>query len=373
MNITHVVENLNRGGLERMVIELAKFQQSQGHCCQVVCLYERGVLADELDAQDIPVHACGKRRGPDPRALLRMRRAVRMHDTEVLHTHNAMAHYQAMLATLHLPLKRVVNSRHGMGASSRTARREWLYRHSLARTDAVVAVCAAACDNAVARGIVPVTKARVVRNGIRVENYSPANAKMHTRLCMLLGIPDGTRIVGSIGRLNWAKDQAGLIHAYARVQRELPAVALMLAGDGELRSELERCASEQGIAANVHFLGDRNDVHELLQGLDLFVLSSVSEGYSMALLEACASQLPIVATDVGGNREIICNGRTGALVRASDPVALATAMLDLLRDDAKAAAYAAAARAWVAVEGSLTAMAARYEALYANPSGQCSA
>ena len=99
MKITHVVENLNRGGLERMVLELVKLQQRQGHQCQVVCVFEQGSLAHELAMLEIPVIACGKRPGLDLRALVRARRSVRAHAAEVLHTHNAVAHYQAVLAT----------------------------------------------------------------------------------------------------------------------------------------------------------------------------------------------------------------------------------------------------------------------------------
>lgn len=364
MNITHFVENLNRGGLERMVLDLVRLQQQQGHRCQVVCLYEAGTLAHELAEAGLPVHACGKRRGLDLRALIRARRALREHATEVLHTHNAVAHYQAVLASSGLRLRQVINTRHGMGGNRRAGRREWLYRRALGRTDAVVAVCEAARADAVARGIVPAAKARVVPNGIRVESFQPASATMRARLRQTLGLPSTARVIGTVGRLNWAKDQACLIQAFARVHAALPDTALVLIGDGELRAVLEQCARDAGVAGRVHFLGDRNDVRELLSGLDLFALSSVSEGYSMALLEACATALPIVATAVGGNGEIVREGRTGRLVPAGDPAALAAAALALLRVPAEACALGDAALAWVRSCGSLEAMAARYAALY---------
>jgi glycosyltransferase involved in cell wall biosynthesis len=365
VNITHFVENLNRGGLERMVLDLIRLQQGQGHRCQVVCLYEAGALAHELADAGIPLHACGKRRGLDLRALMRARRALREHATDVLHTHNAVAHYQAVLASRGLRLRRVINTRHGMGGNRRAARREWLYRRALGCTDTVVAVCEAARADAVARGIVPVAKARVVPNGIRVESFQPASMAMHARLCQALGLSATTQVVGTVGRLNWTKDQDTLIRAFARVHAALPDTALVLIGDGELRVALEQRARDAGVAASVHFLGDRNDVCELLQGLDVFALSSVSEGYSMALLEACAVALPIVATDVGGNREIVQEGRTGRLLAAGDPAVLAELLLALLRAPVEARALGQAARAWVQDCGSLEAMAARYGALYA--------
>ena len=364
MNITHFVENLNRGGLERMVLELVKTQHLQGHRCQVVCLFEPGAQAHELDALGVPVNACDKRQGLDLLALFRARRLFRAHATEVLHTHNAVAHYQAVLASCGLGVRHVINTRHGMGGNPRSGRREWLYRQALARTDAVVTVCEAACRDAIARGIVPQQKARVVPNGIRVESFQQASDGMRQRLRQTLGLPAQTKLIGSVGRLNWAKDQVGLIRAFRQLHEQQPDTALVLIGDGELRAELQQYAVAEAVADRVHFLGDRNDVHELLQGLDLFVLSSLSEGYSMALLEACAVALPIVATDVGGNGEIIRDGSTGRLVPPSDPLALATAMLTLLQEPQQATALGNAARRWVEQYGSLEAMAARYAELY---------
>lgn len=369
MNITHVVENLNRGGLERMVIDLAATQQRQGHHCQVLCLFESGALEHELARQGIPVHACGKRRGVDPRALIRLRRALTGHATDVLHTHNAVAHYHAVWASRGLSLRRVLNTRHGMGANQRSGRREWLYRRALVHTDVVATVCEAARDDAVRRGIVPPAKTRVVPNGIRVERFEPASTEHRLRVRQALGLAPQTRLIGSVGRLNWAKDQASLIRAFSAVRRQIVDARLVLIGDGELRVELEQCAAAEGVGDQVRFLGDRSDVRDLLPGLDLFALSSLSEGYSVALLEACASALPIVATAVGGNGEIVRDGATGRLVAPGDPAALAAAMTALLNEPMLAQALAARARAWVEVEGSLEGMAARYEALYRDVAG----
>lgn len=366
MNITHVVENLNRGGLERMVIELVKLQQRQGHHCQVLCLFESGSLAHELKDVGVVVSACGKRSGLDIRALATLRRRLRSHATEVLHTHNAVAHYQAVLASWGLGIRRVINTRHGMGANQRSGRREWLYRRALARTDVVVTVCEAARQDAVRRGILPLSKVRVIPNGIPVAAFQTASRDRHERLRHMLGLSAETRLIGTVGRLNWAKDQAGLIRAFGMVCNQLPNSVLVLIGDGELRAELEQRAIEQGLVGQIRFLGDRSDVHELLSGLDLFALSSLSEGYSMALLEACATALPIVATAVGGNGEIVRDGITGCLVPPSEPRALADAMVALLGDPPHAEALGAAARDWVATEGSLETMAGRYAALYSD-------
>ncbi len=377
MNITHVVENLNRGGLERMVIELVRRQQQQGHRCQVVCLFEHGSLAQELVALGIPVQTCGKRRGLDIRAARRLRRWLGEHATEVLHTHNAVAHYYSVLAKVGLHVGRVVNTRHSMLGSRRSSagdtgagvtraldRRERLYRYAVAFTDVVVTVCDAARRDAVELGVVPAAKAHVVPNGIRVEDFLPASNHMRERLRSLLKLSAHARIIGSVGRLTRLKDQACLIRALRQLHEAAPDAVLVFIGDGELLAELQRIAKAEGVSDSVHFLGDRSDVRDLLQGLELFALSSLSEGYSMALLEACATALPIVATDVGGNAEIVRAGATGTLVPPGKPAAMAKALLALLENPRQARALGDAARAWVEAEGSLASMAARYDVLY---------
>ncbi len=350
-----------------MVIELAGIQHAQGHRVQVVCLYASGTLAHELVALGVTVRACEKRPSLDLRALRRARHWIRDHATEVLHTHNAVAHYQAVLASIGLGLRRVLNTRHGMGGNQRSGRREWLFRRSLALTDIVVTVCEAARRGAVEMGMLPPGKARVVPNGIRVDAFQLASFPLRERLLHLLGAPAQARVIGTVGRLNWAKDQANLIRAFRLVHEQRADTVLVLIGDGELRSQLQQCAVDENVAASVHFLGDRDDVPELLQGFDIFALSSVSEGYSMALLEASAVALPIVATDVGGNGEIVHDGVTGTLVKARDAAALADALLALVQQPEVAASFGHAARAWVEQHGSLETMAARYADLYQHP------
>jgi glycosyltransferase involved in cell wall biosynthesis len=377
MNITHVVENLNRGGLERMVIDLVKLQRQQGHHCQVVCLFELGSLAPELMTIGVPVNACGKRSGLDFRAVSRLRKLIRTHATDVLHTHNAVAHYYAVLATLGIHLRRTINTRHSMfGArlsapndhgsivSQKLDRRERIYRLAVASTDAVVTVCEAARRHAIELGIVTAEKCFVVPNGIHVDSFQTGSIAMRERMLEMLKFPAQSRIIGSVGRLTRLKDQAGLIRAYRRVHEQQPDAVLVFIGDGELLTELQECVVVEGVADSVHFLGDRSDVRELLQGLDIFALSSLSEGYSMALLEASAVALPIVATDVGGNGEIVRDGATGLLVPPGNPEAMAGALVRLLEQPQRARALGDAARAWVEAKGSLESMAASYANLY---------
>lgn len=364
LRITHFVENMERGGLERAVIDLIAAQREAGHECRLVCLFDRGILADELSASGVSVEICDKRTGADFRALRRARDLLR--GGGVLHTHNAAAHYHAVLASAGLPLQRVVNTRHGMGESNPRSRREWLYRRSMARTDYAVAVCETARRHLQNNGVSPRSALLSIPNGIRTEGFRAAGDAARARLREQLALAPESRVIGTVGRLEPVKDQANLIRAFRQVRLSVPEAVLLLVGDGALRSELESVAAAEGVAGATRFLGDRSDVPQLLQGLDLFALSSVSEGYSIALLEACAAQLPIVATDVGGNREIVRDRSNGLLVPARDADALAAALTELLSSPAYAVELGQAGRQWVTHEGSFRTMASRYEALYRN-------
>ncbi|WP_027081244.1 glycosyltransferase [Luteimonas mephitis] len=365
MRITHFVENLARGGLERVVINLVQAQVEEGHECQVICLFEHGALAKELIDAGIPVMACRKRRGPDLLALARARRALAKSRCEVLHSHNDLAHYYAVAASRGLGISRIVNTRHGMPATAKSSRRAWLYRKAMRFTDTVVAVGETVRGFFVGLGIEPRRGIVSIPNGIHVQEFSPANADAHARLTAELGLPGTTRLLGNVGRLSPVKNQTSLLRAFSMVRASIPESALLVVGDGELRAELEALAASEGLADAVFFLGARGDVARLLEALDLFVLSSLSEGYSMALLEACAAGLPIVATDVGGNAEIVRAGVNGLLVPPAEPEAMAAAIRDLLRTPVRAAQFGRAGREWVLEEGSFRMMAERYARIYA--------
>lgn len=364
MEIVHFVENLDRGGLERTVVDLIASQRDAGHECRVICLFKLGLLARELLASGVRVDACGKRPGLDLRALRRARALIRQSPDAVIHTHNAMAHYYAVLASLGLPVKCRINTRHGMGGRTRSGRQEWLYRQSLRGTDYAVAVCEAARQRFAADGMRPRRALLSVPNGIRLERFRPADDVARQSLVAELGLPTGSRIIGTVGRLQPVKDHALLLRAFAKVRVQVPEAALVIVGDGPLRAALEAQAEQAGLSDALRFMGDRHDVPRLLTGMEVFALTSTSEGYSVALLEACASSLPIVATDVGGNREIVRHGINGRLVPSGDTAAIATALIALLRGGEQAAAMGRAGYAWAQAEASFRTMAERYHGLY---------
>ncbi len=364
MRIIHFVENLERGGLERVVIELIRAQLESGDECRVICLFQPGLLAAELESMGVRVDACHKRNGMDLGAVWRARAWLREWPGAVLHTHNAAAHYHAILAGWGLALAARVNTRHGMGAPDPESRKERFYRRAVRATDTVVAVCEAARSHFARQGVSPRRSLTTILNGIRTEASAPASPAARARLVASLGLPEGTRLVGTVGRLNPVKDQASLIRAFGRLHRDRPDTALVLVGDGPARAGLEALARELDVDHRVRFMGDRDDVAALLPGLDVFALPSLSEGYSMALLEACAAALPAVVTRVGGNGEIVAEGVNGHLVPVGDPERLAAALQGLLDAPERATEMGRAGREQVLRENAFRTMAERYARVY---------
>jgi glycosyltransferase involved in cell wall biosynthesis len=364
VRIVHVVETLEVGGLERVVVALSAEQARRGHAVTIACLFHEGPLAGDAREAGVDVLACGKRPGADAAALRRLRAALRTRAPQVLHTHNPAAHYYGVLASLGLRGVRRISTRHGMGTFRSSRRRERLYRLSMLATDAAVAVCRAARERFEALGAMPPRRSAVVVNGIDLSRFEARSAARRDALVRGLGL-GGTEIVfGSVGRLNEAKDPTNLVDAFARVVAVRPAAALVVVGDGELREAVEARVREHAVGDRVRLLGSRSDVPDLLAAFDAFVLASGTEGYSLALVEAAAAALPAVATDVGGNREIVSDGRTGLIVPPGDPAALSGAMLALADDRGLRESLGASARDWALAHGSLEAMADAYDRLY---------
>ncbi len=208
-------------------------------------------------------------------------------------------------------------------------------------------------------------RTEVIPSGVDTSIFHPppgSRAELRARL----GLPPGHPVIGTVGRLEVRKGTDVLLEAAARLWRNgLPELRLLVVGDGPLRDELPALAARLGIADRVLMLGDRADVSDVLGALDVFVLPSRTEGMSNALLEAMATALPVVATAVGGNPEVVTAETTGMLVPPDDSIAMADAVARLVASPQDAARLGAAARAHVEAHYSAPAMVRRLEAVYA--------
>jgi glycosyltransferase involved in cell wall biosynthesis len=364
LSIVHVVESLDIGGLEHMVVALSAAQIQAGHLVRIVCLWFEGPLAARAREAGVTVACCDKQLGLDARAAWKLRAHIKDARPDVLHTHNAMSHYYAVAATAGLGIRVVLSTRHGYGKRNLQVREERFYKQAMRWTDYGVSVSRSLRDYFVAGGQIPDAKAHVVANGIDVTRFTARSDERAMALRIELGLPHDAVTFATVGRLNEVKRQVDLLRAM-RVRLDAGDQAcLLIVGDGPMREELETECTRLNLAPHMRMLGARSDVPALLAAMDVFVLCSRSEGYSLALVEASTSALPIIATDVGGNAEIVSHENAGLIVPAADGPALAAAMGRLCADQALREAFGACGRAWALREGSLQHMCDAYEALY---------
>jgi len=239
--------------------------------------------------------------------------------------------------------------------------REWAYRLTDPLCDVTTQVSQAGLERYVRVKAVPRDKICFIPNGVDVDHFRP-DAQVRLRMRAELGLQDRFAWL-AVGRFEQAKDYPNLLHAFARLSDE--NAVLLIAGQGALRERMEALAHELKIAPRVYFLGLRPDIPELMNAADAYVMSSFYEGMPMVLLEAAASGLPIVATAVGGNGEVVLDSRTGFLVSAKDPSVLADAMLRLMRlPEPVRLAMGQAGRAHVEANYSFERIIAQWERLY---------
>lgn len=352
IRVVHVVLSLTMGGLENVVVQLARQATSRVEP-RVICLETTGLLAGLLEAQRIPVECVGTPHTSVPARVATLRRRLRELAPDVVHSHNEKAHIHVGLATLGWKTPALVHTRHGRWQVETHAARlaNWL---AVQRSTFVVGVSADALAVSRLEGARE-SQLRVIRNGIDVRTFDEARRSRRA----------GSRRAVSVGRLAPVKDLGTLLRAARIVTDVRRDFRLDIVGDGPSRPELEDLARALDLTASVTFHGERSDPRPFLAEALVFTQSSLSEGISLTLLEAMAAGVPVVATDVGGNPEVVETGRTGLLVPPRQPEALAAAILRLLDTPLLAEAMSHEARARVEREFDVTRMVADYETLYA--------
>jgi len=361
----YVVDHLEVGGTQAHLLRVVSRLDRRRFEPMVCALSPRGALRATVEAKGVPVFDGGLRGtllgASGLRVLWRLARLFRRERVDVAHAYlfhpNVLAPVAARLARV----PAVVVSKRSLDRYPRAATR-WACQLGNALADRI-----AVNADAVARFVreeegCPARKMVLIPNGVGEDVLGARGDRGRAR--ELVGEPPGGLVVGTVSRLAWKKGIEYLLDAVPRVLDSVPAVHFVIVGDGPLMAQLEARARGLGVDAQVRFLGARHDVLELLPAFDLFVLPSVVEGMSNALLEAMAVGLPVVATDVGGNSEVVVDGESGLLVPAADAPALAAAVVKLLQSPELASEMAQAGRRRVAERYPESAMVRRLEDLY---------
>lgn len=366
--IAHVVFRFDTGGLENGVVNLLNRLPAERVRHAVISLTGVTPFRARVERRDVEFIALGKRPGHGIKLFPQLYRTFRRLRPAIVHTRNLAALEATLPATLAgVPLR--VHGEHGRdvgdldGSNRRYRAVRRMYRpfvtHYVALSQDLEHYLVTAIG-------VPAKRVSRIVNGVDTERFTPAPARTNIPGCPF-DDPE-LFVFGTVGRLQAVKNQVLLARAFAKLVEVSPemrgCMRLVIVGEGPARIEIERVLGDAGVADITWVPGTRDDVATVLRGLDVFVLPSIAEGISNTILEAMASGLPVVATAVGGNEELVQDGLTGQIVPSQDVEALAAAMKRYALDRELARSHGAAGRTRTLRRFSLDAMVGEYAALY---------
>lgn len=332
MKVLHVDSARSWRGGQNQVLLTARGMARRGHEVTVAC-QSGGALESRAREAGLDVHPLVFHGDLSPGAVLPLARLLRSAGTEVAQFHDPHALTAGLVATLGGRTRLVATRRVDFAVRGPLSR--WKYR----RPDRVVAVSRAIASVLAEAGVGP-DRVRVVYEGVADRPAGRGGAEALRGM----GIPEGAPVVGNVAALTDHKDHGTLLRAAALVRRALPAVHFVVAGEGELRPQIEALRRTLGLEDVVHLIGFRTDIDRLLPAFTVFCLSSHLEGLGTSVLDAMAFGVPVVATAAGGLREAVDDGVTGRVVPVRDPAALAAALLDVLSSSETAARFGAEGR-----------------------------
>ena len=358
VRVMHLLYSLRMGGMELGVLKIVNGADPSLIESSVVSCSPSEV-PPSMRSRRVKFFEFNRRQGNDPKLVVWLYNLIRRERPDVLHTHAWGTLCEGVIAGKLAGVPSIVHGEHG--TMELRPRNLWVQRRVWGFVDRVLSVSSQLAERMTRETGFPREMITVIRNGVDLSRFGAIDRQAARRR---LAIAPDQFVVGTVGRLVAVKDQHNLLEAVAALRsRGVPCVAV-LAGDGPLHEELTQQATALGILNQVRFLGARNDVPEIMAALDVFALTSRSEGLSNTILEAMASALPVVATNVGGNSELVIAGETGMLIPAESPENTAAALGRLWSDPARRQAMARAARHRAETEFSLAGMIRNYEALY---------
>ena len=348
--LCHVSLTLESSGPERLLVDFARFHDRESFQVRFAAMGDVGPPADDIRQAGCEVTAMASVAKGRTARVRELARYFRQRHIDVVHTHNALPHLYATIAARLAGVSVVIHTRHGRRFGETVPERlQFAFASRLA--DCTVAVSDDTAGLCRHLGWLDQNRLTRVWNGIDVERFPWSGP-----------VPQPRAI--SVARLSREKDLATLVEAVALIRPDIPDFRLQIVGDGPERANLQQLVHLRGLDGVVSLLGERSDIPGLLAGAALYVSSSMSEGISPTLLEAMATGLPVVATRVGGNPEVVLHERTGLLVPPESPGDLAVAIRDVCRRPDVWNPWGKAGRHRVEQHFSIRKMVQTYEQLY---------
>lgn len=361
-NILHLLLSLNIGGAERVAVSVVKGSASDCFEHEVCCLDEIGVFGQDLERHGFRTTLLRRKQdGVDWFLIPRLAAFLRRHRIDIIHAHGETPWFYAALACLlTLGKAKCLTTIHGYGGGDRAGLKNYrLWRILTALSHKVVLVA----DN-LRRELLqqkfPDGKLQTILNGIDLHRVYASPVEERSTW----GIDESEIVIGIVARLSVVKNHQLLIQAFTRLKGAGTKARLVIVGDGPERAPLEEMVALNGLTDNVVFCGAQTASLGFYRMFDVFVLPSLSEGISMTLLEALANKVPVIASRVGGNPEIIVHGKTGLLFESGDCTALTQNLFDLIHDSSKRSCLAQAGYRDIQTKFSYDHMIEKYDQLY---------
>ena len=366
-HVVHITQHLEIGGLESFIVEFCRRMDRDNFIATVLCLngYDQRYKAC-LEQSGIKVHLIRKKHRYDFMFLQRAARFLRSIQTDVVHSHGGCFLYSTLIGRL-AGVRQLIHTAHGMPVTfGLQARLEEFVASTL--TDQIIAVSDEIAADLRSRNRNLGGKLAVIINGIDTKRFKPMYDDQRAACRARFGVPQTANIIGTVGRLEKVKNYPLLLQACVKLNRGYDTdFHLVLVGSGSEEANLKQLAQELGIAEKVSFLGMQYDLENIYPMFDVFVLSSLTEGTSLSLLEAQSCGIPAVVTDVGGNSNIIRNGINGLLCPSGSQRVMAALLCRMLNFEKQRIEMQLQARAVVLEQFDISGMVTTYQKLYNAP------
>ncbi len=362
IRVLHVVLSLGTGGLENGIVNTINGSEQKRFKIDVVCLRELGELGDRVNNTNTQVFFEPSLSSGLANAIKAIRKVHKKNRYHIIHTHGWATMLAGYLAGKLEGDTLVINGEHGT-LYYKSLLQRLAQRFLFNQMKINLSVSAALVKEVSKKFGVSEDIFHPILNGVDVAKFKPL-PEQRARVRQEWGIDDSTFIIGSVGRLVTVKNYPSLLRAFKEILENVSNAKLVFAGDGPNRAKLETLANDLQIADKVIFLGRREDVPAVMNGYDIFVLPSFREGLSNTILEAMASGLPAVVSNVGGSPEIVLHGETGHLFEVDNTNQIAGFIVDLLQDKKALEDMSKTAREHVVKNYSLQAMVNNYQAVY---------
>ncbi len=329
--VCQLLHSLTVGGAEVLAADLARGLADRYRFI-FICLDNLGRLAQQLQAEGFPVFCLERQPGIDLRCMIRLARLWHRYEVDLVHAHQYTPFFYAACARLWRYGPPILFTEHGRWYPDYPRRRRMVFNRLAFRgRDRVTAVGQAVREALVRNEGLPRHRIRVIYNGVDLQRFAP-RPERRLPVRQSLGLSELDVVIVQVARLDYLKDHITAIRTMARLVHQVPEAKLLLVGDGPKREVIEAEIKAQRLEGAVRLLGEREDVPELLWAADVCLLTSISEGIPVTLIEAMAAELPVVATKVGGVPEVVLHGQTGFLSPAGDDADLADCLLRLAHD-----------------------------------------